>query len=290
MRDGFLDAVSLLPPQLRAAAETLGEEQRRGAEEFRLRSGREATVLLPDGERPLCGGLLTELSDLYSVLERASSSSMHSVMGELKHGFITAEGGVRVGVCGVYAGDVSKAFRSVSSVALRIPKQITGAGGSIANRLSGGTRSVLIVSPPGGGKTTLLRELVRRASDGGRRVSLADERCEVAAVRDGVPQFDVGRCTDVMTGVPKAAAAMMLLRAMNPQVIALDEITAPEDVKAIENISNCAVKLFATVHAGSIAELSARELYKRLLETGIFDTAVVIKRGENGRTYTEVQL
>lgn len=288
MTDGFESAARLLPGAMREAAWALPERDRLRAEEFRLRAGREPGVLLPEGEKTLCRGRRVRQGELLGVLEAATGSSVHSAERDLARGFVTARGGVRVGVCGTLGP--GGAMRDVSSLAVRIPRQVLSAGTDETRALALGNASVLIISPPGGGKTTLLRELVRAASDAGVRVALADERGEVAAVVGGEPQFDVGRCTDVLTGAPKAEGAMLLLRAMGAQVIALDEVTAPGDVAAISSVAGCGVRVFATAHAGSVDELARRPLYREMLGLGVFKSAVVISRRGAERTYRVAEL
>lgn len=286
MPEGFSRAASLLPDALAGAALALPETDRGRAEEIRLRAGREPSVLLPEGERVFCRGLKADARDMSEVLERATCSSVHTAEHELRRGFVSARGGVRVGVCGTLSDTESGGMRAISSVCIRVPRQIKGAGAEAAAQLTKSNASVLVLSPPGGGKTTFLRELVRVSSDAGTRVSLCDERAEVAAVWDGQPQFDVGRCTDVLTGTPKADAAMLLLRAMNPQVIALDEITAGRDMEAIEHAANCGVRVYATAHASGVDELRRRPLYRRLTELRAFDAAVVISGAGERRRYS----
>ncbi len=142
-----------------------------------------------------------------------------------------------MGVCGetvIRNGEITN-IKNISSLSLRIARERKGTAEKVLPELlSGGSiKNTLIISPPGGGKTTLLRDVIRLLSDGGHRVGLADERYEVAAVKDGLPTLDVGERTDVLSGCPKAEAIIMLLRAMNPEVIAADEITAPSDAEAI---------------------------------------------------------
>ena len=122
------------------------------------------------------------------------------------------------------------------------------------------------------------------------RVSLADERGEVAACFEGRPQLDVGKRTDVLEGCPKAEGLILLLRAMNPQVLAADEITAPEDIRAFELAAGCGTVLFATAHGSCREDLRRRPLYRQLLESGIFRRLVLIHRVGGVRTYTVEEL
>ena len=289
MPEGFEKVLQLLPEPLRTGAEEISLDQRRCVEELRLRSGREPAVLAEGRERVFCRGHTLTPTELWSVLERVSGSSLHSFSQQLCRGYLTARGGVRVGVCGT-GGPGIDGIRDVSSLALRIPRQIKSAGAELMDTLSGGERSLLILSPPGGGKTTFLRELIRCTSERGCRVAVADERGELSATWNGQSQFDLGCCTDVLCGFSKAEGAMALLRSMNPQLIAVDEITAPEDLAAMERVANCGVKLYATAHAATLQDLSSRPLYRQLLAARLFDAVVLIENHGGHRHYRELAL
>lgn len=288
--NAYRNAVQLLPEPLRsrAAAHTRWQTC---AEEFRLRSGRDAAVLLPGGEECIVPKRPITPQELSAVLERATGASLHAAEEDLKNGFVTTAGGCRVGVCGTVVSSGGKiiSLRDFSSVSVRIPHDCRGAADGVYPVLRrGGFYSTLILSPPGVGKTTLLRELVRLLSGDGLRVSLADERGEVAAVHRGRPHFDLGPCTDVMTGGTKARSAVMLLRAMSPQVLALDEITAEEDIEACATAANCGCALLATAHGADMQDLLRRPLYRRLLDRGIFRRSVIITC-ENGKRQYRVE-
>ncbi|MFR4239877.1 MAG: stage III sporulation protein AA, partial [Butyricicoccus sp.] len=146
-------------------------------------------------------------------------------------------------------------------------------------------QSALLLSPPGYGKTTLLREWVRYFSDRGFTAAIADERSEIAALADGVPQLAVGRCTDVMEGCSKWQAAVMLLKTMSPALLALDEITAPEDAKAVSLCTHCGTAVIACAHAAGLDDLRQRPIYRELLALGAFHQAVIIEKQDGQRVY-----
>ena len=282
MADGFSLAAALLPQELRDRAAALPLPLREQTEEIRLRTGFPASLRLRSGEHGFGCGPVTEKT-LAAVVENASRASYHAVADQLRRGYLSAPGGVRVGVCGTAVTDGGiRALRELSSLCIRVPRQIRDAGKSVIPLLRDG--SVLILSAPGGGKTTFLRELIRTVSDSGTAVCVADERGELAGMWNGAPQFDLGRCTDVLTGAPKAEAAMLLLRAMGPEVVAMDEISAPEDAAAIETLLGCGVRIFATAHASGAEEFRSRPIYARLAGLGAFQKLVVI-RGGGAREY-----
>ena len=288
----YEQAVRALPLRLREEALSLPAKDRARAEELRLRAGRPMTAVLPEGERPL-GGPPVEEGELEQLVEIASRASLHAVLDRVRRGYLTFEGGHRIGLCGTAVlreGEVH-ALRSLSSANLRIARQVVGAAAPVLDGLcpEGRLGDTLILAPPGLGKTTLLRDLIRSVSEGEGcvplRVSLADERGEVAALYGGRPRLEVGRRTDVMEGCPKAQGLMLLLRAMNPQVLAADEITAPEDVGALMAAAGCGVTLLATAHGEGRADLERRPLYRPLLEEGLFRFLVGIRRAGTGRSY-----
>ena len=294
----FRQAAALLPPRLRRSAEGLDRQSQMRVEELRLRAGRPMTVVLPERERTVPGAeSVIRPAELEQVLEIATQASAHTALERVRSGFFTVRGGHRIGICGtgVVRDGIVCNLRELSSLAIRIARPAEGVASAVLEGLwSGGNfQSTLLLSPPGGGKTTLLRDLIRAISDGeghpALRIGVADERGELAAMYRGEPQFDIGCHTDVVDSCPKGAALLMLLRGMNPQVLAADEITAPEDGAALEMAANCGVALLCTAHGGSLEELRARPLYRRLLEAELFRRVVLIRREGPGRRYQVVE-
>lgn len=283
--EGYEAALDVLPERIRRAALLFGKEEKERITEFRLRCGEMPAALMPDGEK--CFGTETvRQGDLQRLLEICSGASPYAAAESLRHGYITVRGGVRVGFCGEVlceSGEV-RTIKGFSSAAIRIPREILGCGRGLCRE---SFTSTLIISPPGGGKTTLLRDMIRCLSRDGKRVALCDERGEVAALAGGRSGFDLGPATDVMSGGRKSETAIMLLRSMTPDIVAMDEITAAADIEACRMLSHCGVRLLATAHAASVEELRSRPLYQELLHQRIFRRAVVIGRMGRERIYRE---
>lgn len=295
--NAFMTCVAILPREMRTAVLAYHAARPRPWEEIRLRAGRGLTLLEEGREIPLTPGgkpLSIQPQDLRTVLELATNSSYQAAAEQLRRGFYTMKGGHRIGVTGcvtVREGQ-AVAFRELSSLTIRVAREIPGVADALEPELMEGSHfpSTLILSPPGAGKTTLLRGLLCVLSDRyDQRLALADERGEVAALWKGLPQLYVGQHTDVLDGCPKAEGMMMLLRSMNPRILAADEITAREDVAAISMAANCGVSVLATAHGADLKELERRPLYRRLLAQRVFTRVILIRRDDTGKRHYSLE-
>lgn len=286
--DGFERALELLPGRLRQKAERF---RGTGVEELRLRTGRPPTALVDGRERELDSELVTR-QELLLLLEKATGASLHTAAPALAEGFLSYRG-LRLGLCGealIREGELA-GFRDFRSAAIRIPRECRGICDGVMDSLyGGGYENTLVISRPGGGKTTALRELIRKLSDRGLRVAVVDERNELLAADGTGEGFDLGAHTDVLTGAPKARGALWLLRGMNPQLLAMDEITRREDLEAAAQAAGCGAWLLASAHAADADELKRRPLYRELLELGLFQRLLVISGTGSARRYRAERL
>lgn len=233
------------------------------------------------------------MAEVKETMDYLSSYSRYAFEEKIRQGFLTIQGGHRIGLCGraVQESGHVKTISPVTFLNIRIARQVPGCGRDVLPWLWQGDRlmDTLVVSPPGLGKTTLLRDLIRLLSDGaGSRsysVGVVDERSELAACFQGVPQNWLGSRTDVLDGCPKAEGIMMLVRTMAPQVIAVDEVGSREDCQAIEYTMNCGCRMLATAHGFSLEELRCRPVFDRWVEEKRFGRYVFIEREQDGCFY-----
>lgn len=231
------------------------------------------------------------VEDLQSMIKFISSYSIYAYEDEMKRGFLTIQGGHRVGLSGqvVMAGEKILSMSNICFLNIRVAKQKKGCAKEMIPYLieKDSIYNTLLVSPPGVGKTTYLRDIIRILSDGsrelsGKQISIIDERSEIAACRQGVPQNDVGSRSDVLDGCLKSQGMLLMLRSMAPQIIAVDEIGGKEDCHALEQAIYCGCKIIGTVHAYAISELMQKPYLRELLEQKMFERIVLLEKKEGG--------
>jgi stage III sporulation protein AA len=214
-----------------------------------------------------------------SMLSKLSDHSLYAYDTEIKNGYITIAGGHRIGLSGrvtVENGSI-KTIKHISGLSIRVARQVLGAADGIFPMIAGDfVRNTIIVSPPGCGKTTMLRDVVRRLSLAGYNIAVVDERSEIGGCHMGVAQNDLGPRTDVLDAAPKGLGMMLALRALSPQVIAVDEIGSGEDAAAIENMAGCGVAVICTLHGRNMADLQRRPAFKSLIANKIFERYVFL--------------
>ncbi len=264
MRCAWNELIRILPQGMRQQIDTLGKDT---LQELRLRLNKKPLLITSDGNKTL--NMTVTQSDISFVINTTSRYSPWAAT-TIANGYITASGGHRIGICGeaVMKENLCCGIRRCESLCIRVARDFPGA----ASRAAGISGNILILGPPGSGKTTFLRDLIRVKSDSSScAVAVIDEREEI------FPQgFHAGENTDVLSGCGKVQGIQMVLRTMGPGIIAVDEITAEADCHALLEAAWCGVNVIATAHAFDLKDLFGRSVYKPIMECGIFQHFIVM--------------
>ena len=286
----FRSVLPYLPNALRQPLGNIPEQTE--MREIRLRLGRpmqvirggEAYTVSPQGilYPPDQEGITVTRQILDICFQSICAHSVHSWQAAIRQGFITIADGCRVGLCGtaVIQNHQLETIRNISGMNIRIASERIGCAAPLFNQINPVLRTggLLITGAPASGKTTILRDLARLLGSR-HRVCILDERGELAAVRNGVPQYAIGTQTDVFDGYPKAAAVEIAVRVMSPEYLICDEIGDAEETECLLQSVHTGVRIIAAAHAGSIAELRMRPQIRRLLDAGVFRCIVLLGSG-----------
>lgn len=269
MRCAWQELLAVLPIWMRKDVDRLGRENLR---EIRMRLESRPELVM-NGDSCWLGRRVSR-DDLSFTVNAASRYSPWAAASAAM-GYITVKGGHRIGLCGesVMRQGTLSGIRTYDSLCIRVARDFRG----IAAGLETVNGSVLILGPPGWGKTTLLRDMIRYIGEK-ERVGVVDERGELFPVG-----FERGKRMDVLTGCPKKTGIFMLLKTMGPSCIAVDEITDQKDVEALLEAADCGVRLLATAHGESLRSLKRRSVYSQLLENRVFDIVLVLHKDQSYR-------
>ncbi|MCK8825460.1 stage III sporulation protein AA [Fuchsiella alkaliacetigena] len=304
------EIIPLLASNLRDILEQVNERILEQTEEIRLRIKQPLILKLNQGEAILTSdgqvttnikqAYYTKAQDLKESLNLMTQSSLYALEEELKQGYLTLEGGHRVGFVGQAVADIDKIelIKNISALNIRVSQQIIGAAESVIQQIIKDRADIyntLVISPPQCGKTTLLRDIIRQLSNGipelnfsGLTVGVVDERGELAGSYQGVPQNRLGIRTDVLSNSPKSQGMILLIRSMSPEVIVTDEIGTRADVKAILEALNAGVRVVASVHGNDLAEIEQRPNLKDLLAVNCIDRFIVLSRRRGPGTVEKI--
>ncbi|WP_037372946.1 stage III sporulation protein AA [Anaerovorax odorimutans] len=272
--DNLNNILMKLPGEVGGQIRSLSNDVLQNLEEIRIKIGSDIKIFSEGKEYELKSqsGLKINKELINKIFNNILNHSAYAYQEELSNGYITIEGGHRVGVCGrtVVENGKIKTIKDISSLNIRRSREIIGVSDPCMKFLVKNKNQIyntVIVSPPKCGKTTLLRDLIRNLSNMGFKVGVCDERSEISGMYNGYSNYDLGTRTDVLDGCPKDQGMLMLIRSMSPDIIVTDEIGKKQDINAIEASVCAGISLLTTIHGNN---------YEDILASGIGD---LVKRG-----------
>lgn len=286
--DNYIEVLQVLPKKIIEIIE--GKVDTKKIQEIRIKVNKPVIINLSSKEVIL--NSIVTLDDIKQILVRVSNYSLYAYEEEIKQGYITIKGGHRIGIAGecvLSQGEV-RTIRNISSLNIRICREVKGCSNEVMKFITENNRvfNTLIVSPPKCGKTTILRDIARNISNGmpinslmGKKVSIIDERSEIASCFNGVPQLDVGIRSDILDNCLKKDGMIMAIRSLSPDILICDEIGTDGDMEALNMAFNSGVNIIVSIHGYSIEDIYRRRIFKDLLENSILDRIIVLSN-KNG--------
>lgn len=286
-----------LPQRIKQGFLSIGQRESADISELRLNSGRAVAIVFPDKilyltDRGLTANpkntsaIVTLPTDIDGIVNALSHYSIHSCCGQLSEGVFVLRGGIRVGLSGRF--NSNGVLTDITGLNFRISRNIAGCGEKVYKLISEQNCGVVICGGVNSGKTTILRDLCRLVGNR-RKVTLVDERNEIACTMGGIIQNDVGNLTNVLTGCTREKGIISAVRTLSPDYIFCDEISTAEDAQAIISSMGCGVKFCATVHGGSYREMCSRPVMQRLFRAEVFGYAVILSGGEKPSEIKEIR-
>jgi len=304
----FNNVIKYLSSDLKILLSNIPENYKEQIEEIRIRNGKPLNIYLQGQDYFLCktGKVTKEPRNVYMINDKQlghtfqllTNHSLYAFSEEIRKGFITISGGHRVGIGGeiIYSQDGIESIKNLSSLNIRIAREKKGISDSIIPYFFDDNKefyNTMIISPPQCGKTTLLRDIIRNLSNGfgsqaGLKVSLVDERSEIAGMYQGIAQKDVGIRTDILDGCLKSHGIMMLIRSMSPDIIAVDEIGGIDDIQAISEGLRAGIKFITTIHGDGLKDIKDRRNIHSLIKDRIFERFIILDRSKGVGTIKSI--